>query len=298
MADHRPTRNTVDGRAYLDLQNLARKQHRPTDELHQLYALEGFLSRLTASKHADRLVLKGGVLMAAYDARRPTRDVDLHARDLPNDEAAMLQLVREVAGHPLDDGLVFDTSSAKAEIVRDEADYSGVRVTLRGRLSIAKLAFHVDINVGDPVRPAPQLIKIPKILGGDLEVTGYPIAMVHAEKIVTALERRTANTRWRDFVDIHALCRRHPANGEEVHQSIITVAEHRKVVAAPLSAALAGYPAVAQTRWAAWRRRQLLDDRLPEDFSEVLDLVTRFADPAISGEAIGLVWQPADLTWG
>jgi hypothetical protein len=53
----RPTRATVAGRAYLDLQNLARKQRRPTDELHQIYALEGFLTRLVASPYADRFVL-------------------------------------------------------------------------------------------------------------------------------------------------------------------------------------------------------------------------------------------------
>jgi hypothetical protein len=66
-----PTRATVAGRAYLDLQNLARSQGRPTDELHQIYALEGFLARLVVSPYADKLVLKGGVLLAAYDTRRP-----------------------------------------------------------------------------------------------------------------------------------------------------------------------------------------------------------------------------------
>lgn len=39
----RPTRETVEGRAYLDLQNQARRDMRPTDELRALYALEGFL---------------------------------------------------------------------------------------------------------------------------------------------------------------------------------------------------------------------------------------------------------------
>ena len=68
-----PTRATVAGRTYLDLQNLARRQGRPTDELHQIYALEDFLARLVVSPHADQLVLKGGVLLAAYDTRRPTR---------------------------------------------------------------------------------------------------------------------------------------------------------------------------------------------------------------------------------
>ena len=58
MTASRPTRATVEGRAYLDLQNLARRQRRPTDELQQLYALEGFLTRLSRSPRADRLVLK------------------------------------------------------------------------------------------------------------------------------------------------------------------------------------------------------------------------------------------------
>lgn len=49
MSTARPTRASVAGRAYLDLQNLARRSGRPTDELHQLYALEGFLARLAAS---------------------------------------------------------------------------------------------------------------------------------------------------------------------------------------------------------------------------------------------------------
>jgi hypothetical protein len=75
----RPTRATPDGRAYLDLQNKARREKRPTDELLALYALEGFLGRLAASRHSENLVLKGGVLLAAFDARRTTRDVVLQA---------------------------------------------------------------------------------------------------------------------------------------------------------------------------------------------------------------------------
>lgn len=38
-----------------------------------------------------------------------------------------------------------------------------------------------------------------------IHVVGYPVEMVLAEKVVTATARGTANTRWRDFVDIAAL---------------------------------------------------------------------------------------------
>src|SRR5665647_898617 len=68
---NRPTRNTPDGDAYLDIQKMAKADGRSTDELLALYALEGFLDRLSSSSRADDLVLKGGVLLAAYDTRRP-----------------------------------------------------------------------------------------------------------------------------------------------------------------------------------------------------------------------------------
>ncbi len=61
-----PSRATVAGRTYLDLQNKARGDRRPVDELLQLYVLESFLARLAESPLADRLVLKGGVLLAAF----------------------------------------------------------------------------------------------------------------------------------------------------------------------------------------------------------------------------------------
>jgi hypothetical protein len=68
----RPTRATAGGRAYLDLQNLARRDRRSTQELLVLYVLERFLARLAISGHREKFVLKGGMLLAALSARRPT----------------------------------------------------------------------------------------------------------------------------------------------------------------------------------------------------------------------------------
>lgn len=65
MSKVRPTRGSTSGRAYLDLQKLARATGRPTIELHQLYALECFVERISRSTHARKLVLKGGLLLAA-----------------------------------------------------------------------------------------------------------------------------------------------------------------------------------------------------------------------------------------
>lgn len=126
----RPTRATVEGRVYLDLQNQARRDARPTDELLALYALEGFLARLATSPESDRLVLKGGVLLAAFDARRPTRDVDLQASHLRSDVESVLTLVRGIAAIDVEDGLYFPPDGVRGEVIREVELYAGVRVTV------------------------------------------------------------------------------------------------------------------------------------------------------------------------
>lgn len=297
MTSSRPTRATADGRPYLDLQNLARLQRRPTDELHQLYALEGFLARLSTSRYADRLVLKGGVLLAAFDARRPTRDIDVQARAIAGDREAVLGLVREIAATPAEDGLVFDVAGAVAEVIRDGDEYSGVRVTLTARLATAKLSTHVDVSVGDPIWPAPRTIDLPMLLGGTITLTGYPLPMVCAEKIVTALQRGTINTRWRDFADLHVLAGIHDLDGAELQGAVSQVAAYRQIDVSPLADALEGYATLAQARWAAWRRRQRLEDRVPAAFGDVLARVIAVADPALAGEVEERRWDAGRGPW-
>ena len=292
----RATKDTAAGRRYLNLQREARRTSRPTDELIQLYALECFLDRLTRSEFAENFVLKGGVLLAALDARRPTRDIDFAARAIDNDTNAVLRLVRQIAAMSLDDGIEFDVTDAFAETIRDDDAYSGVRVTLSGTLSRAALRLHVDVNVGDPIWPEPQNITLPRLLDGALIVRGYPLEMVLAEKIVTAIARGTASTRWRDFVDVYMLVQRHPIDGRTLKQSMSRVAEHRLVTLSPLKSVLEGYEQIAQLRWLAWLRKQRLDAAIPNEFSTVLDVIESFADPVIATHSVQ-IWDSTTRQW-
>jgi hypothetical protein len=113
------TNGTQAGRRYLDLQRVAKRTGRPTDELIQLYALECFLDRLVRSEFADKFVLKGGVLLAALDARRPTRDIDLAARAIDNSVTVVLDVVQKIAGIAVDHGLEFDSGRATAAAIRE-----------------------------------------------------------------------------------------------------------------------------------------------------------------------------------
>jgi predicted nucleotidyltransferase component of viral defense system len=293
----RPTKETTAGQRYLTLQRKARRTGRPTDELIQLYALEGFLDRLTKSQYAENFVLKGGVLLAALDVRRPTRDIDFAARNLANDTTLMLGVTRQIAVISLDDGLSFNAEEATGESIREDDNYSGVRITLRGVLSRAAFQLHVDINVGDPIWPDAKKIRLPRLLEGELLVRGYSLEMVLAEKIVTAVARGSANTRWRDFVDIYELVRRHDIDGKTLRESVQRVAKHRDVELAPLHVVLADYAPLAQRRWLAWLKKQRIESRVPAEFSTALDLVALFADPVIAADRPLGTWDSIERRW-
>jgi hypothetical protein len=134
----RPTRHNAAGRAYLDLQKLARAERRGTQELLTLYAVERWLARLARSPYAGDFVLKGGVLLAAFGQRRPTVDVDTLARNMVAEEATVAARVVEVAElHDAEDGIDFLTGTVATRTIRNEAAYTGVRVTMRARLATA-----------------------------------------------------------------------------------------------------------------------------------------------------------------
>lgn len=276
----KPDRSTLAGAAYLDLRKLAAETRRPTDELHQLYALEGFLHRLTLSPHRSSFVLKGGVLLAAYTDRRATRDIDLAGLQLDADIESIRSTVTDIASIDIDDGLEFDLNKIEVETIRDDADYPGIRAKIRGRLATAVIRFHIDVNIGDPLWPKPQSVDVPRLLDPTpLRISGYRPELILAEKIVTALQRGTANTRWRDFVDIAALADAQVA-ASTLAESIARVARYRETPIAPLAEVLDGYAELAQPKWAAWRRKQQLDSA-PIEFQDLLDRVIDFADPIL-----------------
>lgn len=298
MTPPTPTRDTPAGQAYNDLRNLARRDGRDPAEYITLYALEGFLARLSVSEHAGELVLKGGVLMAAFAARRPTRDIDFATTGFKNDIADVEQRVRSIIEVHLEDGLEFDPNSAVGEPIRDEADYNGVRVKITAQLATAKVALHVDVNFGDPIWPAPTEAVLPLLLGGTLRLPGYPDHMVLAEKIVTAIERGDQNTRWRDFTDIAAIARSRIIRGADLRAAISAVARYRQIDIEPLGPLIAYMPALAQRKWAAWRKKQGLEQSTPESFADILQTCILFAEPALTNNVIDLIWNPTAQSWG
>ncbi len=208
--------------------------------------------------------------------------------------------MRAIATIDLSDGVLFDTGSITASTIRDADEYPGVRVKLVGALDRARLPIGIDVNFGDPIWPVPSHINFPRIVDiglGPVWLLGYPLTMVLAEKLVTAIDRGEANTRWRDYADVYTIIRRHRIDASQLRKSLEVVAAHRQVRLQPLLPRLERMPLIAQTKWQAWRTRVRREDDLPATFTHVLTSSAAFADPVITNAVPEMNWAPGDEQW-
>ncbi|MBL8968630.1 MAG: nucleotidyl transferase AbiEii/AbiGii toxin family protein, partial [Spirochaetaceae bacterium] len=170
--------------------------------------LERFLYRISVSPRRDRFLLKGALLFSLWyeSPRRPTRDADLLGLDsLGTSEIA--EVFKELCVLGCDDGMRYLPDTVRAEEIREDARYGGVRVTLLGMLGNARCTVQVDVGSGDAVTPEPELVLFPAILEDhpSPRLFAYPKETVVAEKLEAIVSLGMANSRMKDYFDLHVL---------------------------------------------------------------------------------------------
>lgn len=147
------------------LSNLAREREQPFQLMLIRYALERVLYRVSVSRYRDRFILKGAMLVTTWiDAPyRATRDLDLLAFG-DQDTAAMSDVFVDILSIIQDDGLVFPPETIVVEVMREDAEYSGLRVKALALLDRTRIPIVVDLGFGDRMVPEPAEITYPVLL--------------------------------------------------------------------------------------------------------------------------------------
>jgi predicted nucleotidyltransferase component of viral defense system len=191
------------------------------------YMLERLLERISLSPYKENLVLKGGMLVAAMVGldTRTTMDMDTTLQGYPMTEDAIRSVFTDILAVPVDDSVTLSLS--KLEAIHDDAEYSGMRVTLEMLFDETRQALKVDITTGDPITPRAVNYTF-KLLFEDrtIEIKAYTLETVLAEKLETIFSRGTANTRMRDFYDVYILTNTRKL---DINDSILTQAFERTV---------------------------------------------------------------------
>jgi hypothetical protein len=287
------------GRTF-DLQNVARVERRGTQELLTLYVVERWLARLSESRHASDFVVKGGMLLAAYQSRRPPADLDALVRSISNDAETVRSLVTEIAQLPMNDGVDYLHLTTNSQTIRDQALYAGVRITMDCAIATARVKFRLDANFGDPVTPSPVSVRIPS-LRPDLppvRVLGYPVETVLAEKIATAIALGPANTRVRDYADIYILTGNHTITHRVARRALLATTRFRRTPLIPLSSIVGNIADLRARTYNTYRASIGNAGRqLPTGFLPVVQATTDFADALATNAAPSAVWDPRIRRW-
>lgn len=271
---------------------LAKTSRRPFTEVLQLYAMERFLYRLAQSEHADKFVLKGGLMLRVWKApvTRPTKDADLLGRT-QNTVANLESIVRDVIGTEVTpDGLIFDAKTVAGSPIKEAAEYSGIRIKFIGRLQVARVSMQLDVGFGDVVTPAAKKVEVPTLLDFPApKLNGYPRETAVAEKFHAMVILGTLNTRMKDFYDLWLLAQNFDFDRRQLSAAIRATFKARSTEPDLNPVALAtpfAQSADAQRLWAAFLNKSGLTDA-PTQFADVVAVVRSFVLPAVEGGTSG-----------
>jgi Nucleotidyl transferase AbiEii toxin, Type IV TA system len=269
------------------LLNYAQTSGRPFGEVLQYYAMERFLYRLSVSPHAGKFLLKGALMLTAWRApvSRPTMEIDLLGKT-SNEVESIVQRMREVVQvDASDDGIVFDPASFAGNAIREDADYSGVRVTFTGNLGAARFHMQIDIGFGDIVTPAPEKLSYPTTLEFPAPLLfGYSRKTAIVEKLQALVQLRIFNSRMKDYYAPWLLSRNPELSIRTLRVAIRRTFQNRTTA---IEAARAG-PSTdfcnnpgKKTQWRAFLKRSNLTE-MPKSLAEIGGDLRDFFGPILN----------------
>ncbi len=287
------------------LRNLAREREEDFDYVLRQYVMQRLLYRLSCSEYSGQFLLKGALLFWVWNEgfHRPTRDIDLLSFG-DNDVPHLESVFRQIVSQDEDDGLVFDAASVSGIEIKEDADYSGVRITGFTNLKNARIPFQVDIGYGDAVVPAAEEVRLPVYL--DLpapQLRAYPVYAVIAEKFQAMVMLGLANSRMKDFYDIRVIAQSMMLDGNILAQAMKATFETRKTAISTEALVLFSDEFKQDTgksnQWNAFLNKNGITDEA--GFSDVVTEIQQFIEPIYQAISENLLftmqWLPDAFCW-
>ena len=196
----------------------------------QNYMLERLLERISLSKYKHNFIIKGGFLISAIVGldTRTTMDLDTTIKGFTLTHESIRKIFEEICSVEISDDVKFEFVNISD--IREGDEYPGIRVALKANYPPISIPLSVDVTTGDIITPK-EIEYTFSLLFDDrtISIFAYNLETVLAEKIETVLSRSVANTRPRDFYDIHILYALHgtKCNTKTLLQALKQTAEKR-----------------------------------------------------------------------
>ena len=211
------------------IKNYAKNNNITAQVVLQNYMFECFLARLAKSDYSDKFVIKGGMLIAAIVGldTRSTMDLDTTLRKVPLTEKKIMEAMDNICKIDMQDDVIFIVKSI--EQIRKDDIYGGYCVRLDAKYDTIITPLSIDISTGDVITPNAVKYEFRGIFNEDVRIDlwGYNIETVIAEKVETILRRGVFTTRPRDYYDVYILGTTQEYNKVTLKEALKATAEHR-----------------------------------------------------------------------
>ncbi len=188
------------------VRNLSKGDNDIAKVLIRNFFMERFLERISVSDYHDHFILKDGMLVASIIGidMRATMDIDATVKSLPMNANDVQKIISEICAISLEDNVTFCVTTV-SDIMTD-FKYPGIRMTLEAVLERMRQVIKIDISTDDVITPAAVEYEY-KLMFEDrtIPLLTYNAETLLAEKIQTIIARGIANTRLRDYYDVHEI---------------------------------------------------------------------------------------------
>lgn len=198
------TKNPMQLKAFI--KNKAAEKNISAQLVMQNYMLERLLERISLSSYKHNFILKGGFLISAIVGldTRTTMDLDTTIKGFTLTHEAIRTIFTDICAVPITDDVNFELVGISD--IRETDDYPGIRVALKANYLPISVPLTVDVTTGDMITPREMEYTFPLLFDDrTISILAYNLETVLAEKLETVLSRNIANTRPRDYYDIHIL---------------------------------------------------------------------------------------------
>jgi predicted nucleotidyltransferase component of viral defense system len=273
------------------LRNISKSSSATFQQVLQQYAIERFLYRISKSKHAQSVILKGALLLKTIGipSARPTMDIDM-LRKGKADKASLVSLVKDCATLEVEaDGLIYIADSAVAEEITKDSEYNGTRIRMDARIDNVRLKIQIDFGVGDVIVPGPRMIEYPMFLDSDtIRLLAYPVESAIAEKLQAMVALGNSNSRMKDFYDVWSYSNHLDFNTDTLLKAIDATFKNREtpVPAEEFEALSRIFAEKHRVQWNAFVKN-IGEDQLTDAFGKVVEKLETFATPLLRSLAHG-----------
>jgi len=287
------------------LRNRAQSSGKTFQEALTAYGLERTIYRLSVSEYVERFTLKGGIFLYALfegEFARATRDIDLLARNMPNNVEYMKKVFEDIFSINSDDALQYNLDTLNVIDITEFKKYHGVNVSIMAYLDRTEVLVSIDIGFGDIVYPDRLKIEFPILLDMDApEIYAYSISSAISEKFEAIVSLGDANSRYKDFYDIYILGVRYDLDGAELKESIKETFEHRGTEFDDIYAFTDDFlkSEIHQRRWKSFlkKKKALVTVELDEVVSIIKAMLLPIVDSITSGTDYYLKWNHTSGSW-